>query len=313
MRVVFMGTADFAVPCLQALVEAGHQVAGVVTQPDRPRGRGKKLAATPVKKAAEQLGLPIFQPEKIKEAASIKEIENMQPECIIVVAYGQLLPQDLLEMAPYGCINVHASLLPEYRGGAPIHRAILDGKEKTGVTTMFVSEQLDAGDIILQSSRIIPPDMTVGELHDLLAADGARLLLETLELLKKGEAPRIPQEEEKATYAPLLTRQDEWIDWQRPAREIVNQVRGLDPWPGAYTLWQGKNLKIWKAEVAPKQDSFHPPGTVIAVDHKGVLVACGDGQGVLLKELQLQGRKRLKIEEFIKGNTLIPGSILGCD
>lgn len=313
MRIVFMGTADFAVPCLKALAEDGYQIAGVVTQPDRPRGRGRKLAATPVKQAAEQLGLPIFQPEKIKEMTSIKEIESLQPECIVVVAYGQLLPKVLLEMAPYGCINVHASLLPEYRGGAPIHRAIMDGKERTGVTTMFVSEQLDAGDIILQSSRKISADMTVGELHDLLAADGAKLLLETLELLKKGDAPRIPQEEEKATYAPLLTRQDEWIDWRRPAQEIVNQVRGMDPWPGAYTLWKGKNLKVWKAEVAAKPDSSHTPGTIIAVNNEGALVACGDGQGILIKELQLQGRKRLHIEEFIKGNALAPGSILGSD
>lgn len=313
MRVVFMGTADFAVPCLKALAEAGHQIVGVVTQPDRPKGRGRKLAATPVKKAAEELGLHLFQPEKIKETASMKEIENMQPECIVVVAYGQLLPKNLLEMAAYGCVNVHASLLPEYRGGAPIHRAIMDGREKTGVTTMFVSEKLDAGDIILQSSRKISADMTVGELHDLLAADGAKLLLETLELLKKGEAPRIPQEEERATYAPLLTRQDEWINWQRPAREIVNQIRGMDPWPGAYTIWNGKNLKVWKAEAAAPSDRSHTPGSIIAVDNEGVLVACGDGQGILIKELQLQGRRRLTTEEFIKGNSLAPGSILGCD
>ncbi|HHW07952.1 MAG TPA: methionyl-tRNA formyltransferase [Clostridia bacterium] len=313
MRIVFMGTADFAVPCLKALHGAGYEIAGVVTQPDRPKGRGRNLSPPPVKEAAQALGLPVFQPEKVKAPESIKRIEGMQPDCIVVVAYGQLLPDALLELAPYGCINVHASLLPEYRGGAPMHRAIMDGKEKTGVTTMFVSRKLDAGDIILQSPRLIPEEMTVGELHDLLAADGAQLLLETLALLQKGEAPRRPQEEEKATYAPLLTRADEWIDWRRPAKEVANQVRGMDPWPGAYTRWQGKNLKIWKAQVVPQLDATGAPGTVVALDRAGVLVACGDGQGILVKELQLAGKKRMTTEEFIKGNPLVPGTILGCD
>lgn len=313
MRIVFMGTAEFAVPCLKALHTAGYEIPGVVTQPDRPKGRGRKLQPPPVKEAALALGLPVFQPENIKERESIETIEKMKPDCIVVVAYGQILPEALLRMAPYGCINVHASLLPEYRGGAPMHRAIMDGKEQTGVTTMFVSQKLDAGDIILQAPRAIPPEMTVGELHDLLAEDGAQLLLETLKLLQEGRAPRRPQDETKATYAPLLTRMDEWIDWQRPARDIVNQVRGLDPWPGAYTRWQGKNLKIWKATLAPGSDRVREPGTVVAVGPEGVLVACGDGQGILVKELQLEGKKRLSTGEFLKGNALTPGMRLGSD
>lgn len=312
MRIVFLGTADFAVPCLQALREAGYDLAGVVTQPDRPKGRGKRLAPPPVKETAQALGLAVLQPEKIKDPEAIEQIKELNPECLVVVAYGQLLPKSLLEMTPYGCINVHASLLPRYRGAAPIHRAIMDGCQETGVTTMFVTEKLDAGDIILQSKRVIEPDMTVGELHDLLAGDGAKLLLDTLALMAEGKAVRKPQEEAEATYAAMLRREDELIDWQRTAQEIVNQIRGMDPWPGAYTCWQGKNLKIWKATVRPGNWEAMP-GTVVNTDDHGLLIVGGDGQGVLVRELQLQGKKRLAVKEFLKGNSLVPGTILGCD
>lgn len=312
MRVVFLGTADFAVPSLQALWDGGHEVAAVVTQPDRPKGRGKKLAPPPVKERAQALGLTVLQPERIKEQEAIEQIRNLNPELLVVVAYGQLLPKPLLEMAPYGCINVHASLLPRYRGAAPIHRAIMDGCRETGVTTMFLSQRLDAGDMILQSKRVIEPDMTVGELHDLLAVDGAKLLLETLSLLAQGRAVRIPQDEAKATYAAILTRDDELIKWQRTAGEIVNHIRGMDPWPGAYTRWQGKNLKIWRAKVKPGNWGT-VPGTVVKAGDDGLLVVGGDGQGVLIQELQLQGKKRLEVKEFLRGNDLTPGTVLGCD
>lgn len=312
MRIVFLGTADFAVPCLKAVYEAGHRLVGVVTQPDRPKGRGRKLSPPPVKQMAQALGLKVLQPEKIKEPQAIEQIRLLNPDCLVVVAYGQLLPKTLLEMTPYGCINVHASLLPKYRGAAPIHRAIMEGCRETGTTTMFVTEKLDAGDIILQSRREIEPEMNVGELHDLLAVDGAKLLVETLALLKEGAAVRRPQDEEVATYAPILKREDELIHWHRPAQVIVNHVRGMDPWPGAYTLWQGKNLKLWKATLEP--GCFEAaPGTVVAAGDEGLLVAGGDGQGVLIKELQLQGRKRMAVKEFLKGNSLLPGTVLGCD
>lgn len=312
MRIVFLGTADFAVPCLKALWEGGHELAGVVTQPDRPKGRGKKLAPPPVKEIAQAMELTVLQPERIKEPEAIEQIRRLNPECLVVVAYGQLLPKSLLEMAPYGCINVHASLLPRYRGAAPIHRAIMDGCRETGVTTMYVTERLDAGDIILQSRRVIEPDMTVGELHDLLAADGAKLLLETLALMARGEAVRKPQVEAEATYAAILTREDELINWESTAQEIVNQIRGMDPWPGAYTRWQGKNLKIWKATLTPGNWEA-VPGTVVSVDDRGLLAVSGDGQGVLIRELQLPGKKRLAVSDFLRGNSLMPGTILGRD
>lgn len=312
MRVVYMGTADFAVPSLQALDEAGHEIVGVITQPDRPRGRGKQLAPTPVKKAAIELGIEVFQPESIKDVLVLERVSNWDPECLIVVAYGQLLPKALLKIPHHGCINVHASLLPQYRGGAPIHRAIMDGQLETGVTTMFVSEGLDEGDIILQSKTEITPTITVGELHDRLAMDGAKLLIETLALLAEGQVSRLAQVEADATYAQLLSRDDEKIYWEQSAQEIVNLIRGMNPWPGAYTSWGKKILKIWQAKEASVKTGTLA-GTVLERGQEGLLVACGDGQGILITELQLQGRKRLPVREFLMGNSIEIGTILGCD
>lgn len=314
MRIAFLGTADFAVPCLQKLHQRGHEIVGVVTQPDRPRGRGKQLAPPPVKIAAVELGLEIFQPERIKEEDSIDKISSWKPDCLVVVAYGQLLPKELLAIPPMGCVNVHASLLPKYRGGAPIHRAIIDGQKETGVTIMLVNEELDAGDIILQKGREITSNMTVGELHDKLSADGAELLLEALQLMGEGKANMLPQKEAEATYAPLLTREDEKIQWKEKAAHIVNLIRGMDPWPGAYTTLEGKNLKIWRGKISPLVEGSQPkPGTLVEISSEGYVVVAGDGQGVLITQLQLQGKRRMSAEDFHRGNPLEVGTILGSD
>ncbi|MFA5535679.1 MAG: methionyl-tRNA formyltransferase [Bacillota bacterium] len=310
MDLVFLGTADFAVPCLKAVCRAGHRVVGVVTQPDRPSGRGKKINYNPVKKAALALELNILQPESIKKPAAVAEITALKPELLVVVAYGQLLPGELLGIAPLGCINVHASLLPKYRGGAPIHRAILAGETETGVTTMHVSESLDAGDIILQAKTKVDSASTVGELHDILAEKGAELLLKTINLLATGVAPRIAQDHNKASYAPLLTKTDEKINWGTSAFNIVNLIRGMDPWPGAFSFWKGKNLKIWNGEIVYLDGSQAQPGEIIAASQEGILVAAANDTAVLVKELQLQGKKRLSAKEFLNGNPMIAGEKL---
>ncbi len=310
MKIVFLGTADFAVPCLGAICRAGHQVVGVVTQPDRPRDRGKKVNYNPIKKAAMAFDLNILQPENIKVPAVIDEIKALRPELLVVVAYGQLLPKELLQIAPLGCINVHASLLPKYRGGAPIHRAILAGEKETGVTTMYVSESLDAGDIILQVKTEIGTDLTVGELHDILSEMGADLLLKTINLILADAAPRISQDHNKASYASLLTKMDEKINWATDAQNVVNLIRGMDPWPGAFSNWNGKNLKIWKGKAVTLNKNLVVPGEIIAIDREGILIAAANDTGVLIKELQLQGKKRLTAKEFLNGNHLAVGEKL---
>jgi methionyl-tRNA formyltransferase len=239
MKLVFMGTPDFAVPSLQALQEAGHQIAGVFTQPDRPAGRGKKMMPSPVKVLAEKLNLPVFQPLKIKTPEAIDSIRKLEPECIVVVAYGQILSPEILNLPPYGCINVHASLLPSYRGAAPIHWAVLNGEQKTGVTTMLMDEGLDTGDMLLAAEYPISSTATTGEVHDALARLGAEVLLKTLRGLQDGTLKPVPQPQE-FTYAPPLKREHERIDWSHSALAIHNQIRGLNPWPGAYTTFRGR-------------------------------------------------------------------------
>jgi len=310
MRVVFMGSPDFAVPSLRALAESRHQLAAVVTQPDRPRGRGKKLIPTPVKQLANLLGLPVLQPEKL---SAIKgELQEINPEVIVVVAFGKILRREILDIPPLGCINVHASLLPKYRGAAPIHRAIINGEKYTGITTMFMDPGLDTGDMILKEKVVIGDNDTVGELHDNLAETGARLLIETLDRVEAGTAAGIPQNDEEATYAPPLTREDEIIDWTKPSRRIKDLVRGLNPWPGARTTLAGKILKIWQAEDAGVSvEGTGPPGSVAGVDpNRGIVVQAGQGK-VLITELQLQGGKRMNAPEFLRGHSIPPGTILG--
>lgn len=308
IRTVFMGTPEFAVGTLQGLIEAGCNLVGVYTQPDRPKGRGKQLAAPPVKLVAEQHGIPVFQPLKLRDPAAVAELEALAPDLIVVVAYGQILPKSVLDIPAHGCINVHASLLPAYRGAAPINKAIVDGCEETGITTMYMDVGLDTGDMLVKRTLAIGPDETAGELHDRLAELGRATMLETLERLCAGELQRQPQDDSQTSYAPMLKKEDGRVDWSRSAAALHNQVRGLDPWPGAYTLLGGELLKLARTRVAPGV-SGAAPGTVVGADADGVRVACGEGV-LVVGELQLAGRKRLAAAEFLRGCDLPPGTRL---
>ena len=306
MRVAFMGTPDFAVPSLQALVAGGHMVAPVVTQPDRPRGRGKKLAFSSVKECALSLSLPLLQPEQVRGEEFLASLKSYNPEVAVVAAYGLILPPAVLSLPHYGCINVHASLLPQYRGAAPIHRVIINGETLTGVTTMYMDEGLDTGDMILKKEIPISRTDTVGELHDRLAVAGADLLLETLDLVAEGKAPRIPQAG-PSTYAPMLTVMDELLDWSEPAENIYNRIRGLNPWPGARAYLDGKVLKIWSAVIINETDSQAPPGQILGVRQEGLWVNAGE-DSLLITELQFQGAKRLSTAAYLRGHPAPTGT-----
>lgn len=298
-RVIFMGTPEFAVPCLAALHES-CEVIGVVTQPDKPRGRGQKLVPSPVKAWAEEHGLPVWQPQKIKEESFTAFLEEQHPDLMVVVAFGQILSQRILDIPAYGCINVHGSLLPRYRGAAPMQWCVIDGETKTGVTTMFMDAGLDTGDMLLKAEFPIGPDTTLAEVHDGLMDLGAKVLMETLEKLSDGTLQRIPQTGE-SNYAPMLTKETGHIHWQEPAAHIHNLVRGLDSWPGAYTFLSGKKFKIWRTRrTAETTEAL--PGTVLLADKKkGLLVATGDGVLEIL-ELQAPGKKRMRAADYLNGH-----------
>ena len=312
MRVIFMGTPDFSVGTLRELVKAGHEVVGVVSQPDKPKGRGKSLMPTPVKEAALELGLPVYQPKKVREPEFIEILSKLEPEVIVVVAFGQIIPQEILNLPPYGCINVHASLLPKYRGAAPIQWAVIDGEPQSGVTIMKMDAGLDTGDMITKVVVPIAEEETGGSLFDKLSAAGARLLVDTLPSLKNGTAVYEKQPEESPTpYAAMIQKQMGNIDWNRPAVEIERLVRGLNPWPSAYTKLKGKTLKIWKAQVIEEsgKDTALAPGTVIQADTHGLYVKTG--QDILnITELQLEGKKRMDTPAFLRGYTVETGSVL---
>lgn len=310
LRVVYMGTPEFAVPCLDRLVAEQYEVVAVVTQPDRPKGRGQKLAASPVKEAALRHGLPVLQPEKIKKPGFIEQLAGLRPDVIVVVAFGQFLPKVLLDLPPLGCVNVHASLLPKYRGAAPIHWAVINGEEVTGVTTMFMDVGMDTGDMILKASVPLLPDETTGELHDKLKSLGADVLAATLQQLADGIAPRIPQDNGEATYAPLLTRGMERIDWKKPAQAVHNMVRGLNPWPGAYCLHNEKPLKVWRTEVWRGGTAACLPGRISWLAEDGIVVATGPGS-IELREVQPESKRRMGAGEYIRGYGLHVGEILG--
>jgi methionyl-tRNA formyltransferase len=320
MQVVFMGTPSFALPSLEKLLAHGHQILGVVTQPDRPRGRGKKIQPPPVKEFALSHGLAVYQPLHVKEPGFLDVLTRLQPEVIIIVAFGQIIPPQIISLPPYGCINLHASLLPKYRGVAPIHRAIINGETKTGVTTMFINEKLDEGDILLQEIIPIREEDNAGTLHDRLAKQGADLLVKTLSLLVQGQLKPQPQDHSQATYAPPLRREDEIIDWSKSAQAIFNHTRGMDPWPGAKTTWDERILKIYrvkinKPEINPELHflTAHKslPGQVLtASPDKGLLVQTGEGQ-VWIMELQPEGGKRLAVQDFLTGNPISANQRLG--
>lgn len=308
MRVIFMGTPDFSVGTLEALIEADHEVCLVVTQPDRPKGRGKEMQFTPVKETAVAHGIPVFQPERVRRPECVEELRKYQADVIVVVAFGQILPKEILELTPYGCINVHASLLPKYRGAAPIQWAIIDGEETTGVTTMQMDEGLDTGDMILKREIPIRPDETGESLHDKLAAAGAALLIETLEALEEGTAVFEHQGETPTKYAKMLTKDLGKIQWKKSACEIERLVRGLNSWPSAYTDWDGKVMKIWQAEVLEEESSANP-GTITRVEKDAFSVQTGKGQ-LLVKELQIPGKKRMETGAFLRGYHLEEGTVL---
>ncbi|SDL75555.1 methionyl-tRNA formyltransferase [Sediminibacillus halophilus] len=297
-RIIFMGTPDFAVPVLRQLVDDGYQVVLAVTQPDRPKGRKKVMTPPPVKVEAEKLGIPVYQPEKIKN--EYQYVLDQRPDLIVTAAFGQILPKALLDYPAYGCINVHASLLPELRGGAPIQYAILQGKTETGITIMYMVEKLDAGAILTQRKVPIDRDDHVGTLHDKLSEAGAWLLSDTLPKLLAGELQAIEQDETKATFAPNIKRDDEKIDWTRPMLEIYNQIRGLHPWPVAFTTYKEKIMKIWWAE--PIDRSFDgEPGEIVDFTEDGMFVVCGDMKAVKVTSLQPAGKKRMETGDFLRG------------
>ncbi|NDL66891.1 methionyl-tRNA formyltransferase [Anaerotalea alkaliphila] len=310
MRIVFMGTPDFSVPTLEALVRSEHQVVGVFTQPDKQKGRGQKLQPTPVKAAALEAGIPVFQPVRIRNREALDQVRALAPDLVVVVAFGQILPKELLEMPPYGCVNVHASLLPKYRGAGPIQWCLLNGEKETGLTTMRMDEGLDTGDMLLKVSVPIREKETGGSLHDRLSGLGGDLLLETIRRLEEGTLAGTPQNPADATYAPLLTKDMGAIDWSLEGERIDWLVRGLDPWPGAYTWLEGKLLKVWDVEVS--EEGFdQDPGTVVAVDpKKGFQVACGNNTTLWVKEVQLQGKKRMPCDVFLRGVRLPAGMTL---
>lgn len=300
-KIIFMGTPDFAVPVLDTLIDAAYEVVLVVTQPDRPKGRKRQLAAPPVKDAAIKHGIPVFQPEKL--AKEWNELKKYEADLIVTAAYGQLLPNDVLEYPPFGCVNVHASLLPELRGGAPIHYAILQGKQETGITIMYMAEKLDAGDIISQQAISIGKDDHVGTLHDKLAVVGSDLLIKTLPSIFAGTNERIVQDEEKATFAPNISRDMEKIDWSQSSEAVYNNIRGLHPWPVAYTLFASKRMKVWWAEQTDFEYEQKQPGEIVEIEaQKAFIVVCGDGVGVRLTEVQLAGKKRMPVGELLRGN-----------
>jgi methionyl-tRNA formyltransferase len=320
MRLVFMGTPDFAVPALRALVSGGHDIVGVFTQPDRPAGRGKNLKPSPVKIAAVELGLPIFQPEKIKTPDGVQLLRALAPDSIIVVAYGQILSREILELPTRGCINVHASLLPAYRGAAPIHWAVMKGEARTGVTTMLMDEGLDTGDMLLKQEILISNEATTGEIHDKLAVLGGELLIDTLNELEKGSLILTSQTGE-SNYAPLLKREHEVIDWSCRAADLHNQIRGLNPWPGAFATFRGENLKIWRSLPFQQPDKasemgvfsrekITEPGQIIKVLGDGLLVQTGEGILQIL-EVQPAGKRSMSARDFFNGRHGQVGEKLG--
>ncbi|MBQ2323607.1 MAG: methionyl-tRNA formyltransferase [Oscillospiraceae bacterium] len=307
MRIVFMGTPEFAVASLKRLVEDGHEICGVFTQPDKPKNRGMKLVFPPVKEFALSQGLPVFQPESMKEESAVELLRSLKPELSVVAAYGQILTEEALQVPTLGSINVHASLLPRYRGAAPINWAILNGETETGVTIMYMAKKLDAGDIVTVRRTPIDPNEDAETLFARLAELGAQLLSETIPLIESGAATRTPQDEAQSTYAPMLSRALSPIDWKRPSRVILDQIRGLVPWPVASTVLDGKTLKIYQAQ--PCKATNEVPGMMRAVKG-GIEAACGDGQSILITFLQPEGGKRMSASAYLNGRRIASGSYL---
>jgi methionyl-tRNA formyltransferase len=304
-RIVFMGTPEFAVPSLQILIDRRENLAGVVTQPDKPVGRGQHVKLTPIKELALKHHIAVFQPQRVKSPDFVQQLKTLAPDLVVVAAYGQIFSRALLDIPSCGFINVHSSLLPSYRGAAPINWALINGDTETGVTIMLLDEGMDTGDILLQGATSILADENASMLHDRLAGLGAKLLGKTLDMLRSGSWSPVPQNHEQATYAPMLKKKDGRILWDQDALSIANQVRGMTPWPGCYTYLQGKLLKIhWAVPV--EREAGVPPGKIISASQKGIEVATGKGS-LLIKDVQLEGKKKMATEDFLKGHRLASG------
>ena len=309
MVIVFFGTPEFAVPSLRALIASRHSVAGVVTQPDRPRGRGQRVSDPPVKQAALEHGIPVLQPDRLRDPSFMSAISGWAPDLGVVAAYGKLLPEDLLQLATHGMINVHASLLPKYRGAAPVHRAVIAGESETGVTIMRMVKALDAGGMFAKVTRSIGPDETSADVERDLAALGATLLMDVVEAIASGSAHEEPQDDAQSNYAARITREDGLIDWQLPASAVHNRVRGLYPWPHAFTYLDGARLIVLKSRVEAAATTG-PPGTIVQVSPEGIDVATGQGGRLRLLEIQPEGRRAMAVRDFIAGHPLAAGSRL---
>jgi len=307
---VFMGTPDFAVPVLSALVDAGHEVALVVTQPDKPKGRGRKLAPPPVKVKAEEYGIPVYQPERIKRPEAVEALSAARPDVIVVAAYGQILPKSVLDIPSMGCINVHASLLPKYRGAAPINWAIMNGETVTGVTIMRMDVGMDTGDMLMKKEETVRPDDTAGSLTERLSVLGAGLLIQALGEIGAGRIGPEKQNESEATYAPMLKKETGLVDWTKPADAIERQVRGLSPWPGAYTARLGETVKLWGAKVYGERIFEGEPGSVVDVNGNGIKVMTGDGV-LVITELQAGSGRRMTVKDYLAGHKVARGERFG--
>lgn len=309
MKTVFMGTPDFAAVILKALIESDHEVMYAVTQPDKAKNRGKKIQYTPVKELAIENGIEVLQPEKVRgNQLFFETLRSCTPDIIVVAAYGQILTKEILELPKYGCINVHASLLPRLRGAAPIQRAIIEGDRETGITIMQMAEGLDTGDMLLKASVEIGT-MNYSMLHDKLADMGAGLLLESLDLIQKGDIRPEPQDDRLSSYAPMISKQDGKISFEKSPEEIERLIRGFDPWPGAFCSYEDIIMKLWKAEPLDEKTQGMEAGTIITADEKGLKIACG-GRAILVTEIQVPGKKRIKVKEYIKGNRIKTGTVL---
>lgn len=309
MRIIFMGTPDFSVPTLEALVASEHEVAAVVTQPDKPKGRGKEIHMSPVKECALKHNIPVYQPVRARDEAFVEEMRTLKPDAMVVIAFGQILPKSLLDLPKYGCVNIHASLLPKYRGAAPIQWAVINGDEETGITTMMMDVEMDTGDMLEKTVIKLNPDETGGSLFDRLSLLGGDLILSTLSKLEKGEITPQPQDHAQATYVKKISKSMGDIDWTMDAVSIERLVRGLNPWPSAFTRWNGKMLKIWEAKVLPDLETKAPCGSVISASDEGLKIQTGNGV-LCVTSLQLEGKKRMDTAAFLRGYQVESGFIM---
>ncbi len=310
MKIVFMGTPDFAVAALESLIEAGHEITAVVTQPDKPKGRSKELQFSPVKECALRHNIPVLQPVRIKRPEAIEELAQYEADIYVVAAFGQILSQQILDMPRYGCLNIHASLLPKYRGASPIQHAVLDGEEKSGVTIMQMDAGLDTGDMLYKKELVLAADETFETLHDRLMAIGGEAIVEALPLLEAGKLTPVKQNDEESCYASLISKEMGRIDFTATAAEIDRKVRGMNPWPSAFSTFRGKQVKIWKVQITEGEYDGCEPGSVCLVEKDGFTVKAGEG-AVKILELQLEGKKRMTARDFLLGVKVLPGEKLG--